>query len=202
MTARRTIGDLSSLPTSGFAVHGLWFWGGCAFMLIEAAGFSLGGAAYVYTMNANSQWPLASNPPNLFWGTAQTLLLVGSLIPTWFLARVARRRDLAATRWIGLLVLLLNAGAIVIRAFEFPNLNTRWDQDAYGSVTWALILLHTLHLLTDFIDTFFLTVFIFTHPVRTDRFADVHDDAIYWAYVVFTWLPLYLLIYWAPRWGP
>jgi len=202
MTARRTVGDLSAIPTSGFNTHGLWFWGACAFMLIEAAGFSLGAAAYIYTMNSNSQWPLSSNPPNLFWGTLQTALLLGSLIPTWFMSRAARRRDLAAARWLAVLVLALNVAAVAVRAFEFPNLNTRWDQDAYGSVTWTLILLHTLHLLTDLVDTFFLVIFIFTHPVHNDRFADIDDDAIYWAYVVFTWLPLYLLIYWAPRWSP
>jgi cytochrome c oxidase subunit 3 len=202
MTGRRTIGDLASVPTSGFGAHGLWYWAGLAFMVIEGAGFALGSAAYIYVMNSASQWPLASDPPNLFWGTLQTVLLLGSLIPTWFMSRASRRRDLAATRFWTVLVLVLNVAAIVIRAFEFPNLNTRWDQDAYGSVTWTLILLHTLHLLTDFTDSFFLAVFIFTHPVKTDRFADVDDDAIYWAYVVFTWLPLYLLIYWAPRWAP
>ena len=55
--------------------------------------------------------------------------------------------------------------ALVIRAFEFAHLNTRWDQDAYGSVAWTLMLLHTTHLITDFVDTVFLAVFLFTHRV-------------------------------------
>ncbi len=25
------------------------------------------------------------------------------------------------------------------------------------------------------------------------------DDSVYWAFVVLTWLPIYALIYWAPR---
>ena len=201
MTARRTVGDLAAVPTSGFGVHGLWYWAGLAFMLMEAAGFSLAGAAYVYVMASNRQWPLTGGPPDLTWGTLQTLLLLGSLVPTWFLARAARRRDLPATRAWAVLVAVLNAGALLVRAFEFPHLNTHWDQDAYGSVTWALMLLHTAHLITDFVDTAALTVFIFTHPVGNDRFADVDDDALYWAYVVFTWIPIYLLVYWAPRWA-
>jgi heme/copper-type cytochrome/quinol oxidase subunit 3 len=171
-------------------------------MLIEGAGFSLAGAAYIYVMDSAKQWPLASDPPDLLWGTLQTLLLLGSLIPAVFLSRAARRRDRKATQAWAIPVLLLNLAALVVRGFEFPHLNTRWDQDAYGSVTWTLILLHTTHLLTDFIDTLFLTVFLFTHPVGNDRFSDVDDDVIYWAYVVLTWIPLYLLIYWAPRWAP
>jgi len=30
----------------------------------------------------------------------------------------------------------------------------------------------------------------------------VDDDAVYWAFVVLTWLPFYALVYWAPRWVP
>jgi heme/copper-type cytochrome/quinol oxidase subunit 3 len=199
--ARRTL-DLSRLPVGGFGSHGLWFWAGAAFMLIEGAGFALAGATYVYLMNNARHWPLNSDPPSLLWGTLQTVLLLASIPPALILSRAARRRDKAATQLWAILVTGLNFLAIVIRAFEFPNLNTRWDQDAYGSVTWALMLLHTTHLLTDFIDTLFLTVMLFTHPLTNDRFSDVDDDVVYWIYVVLVWIPLYLLIYWAPRWGP
>ena len=54
--------------------------------------------------------------------------------------------------------------------------------------------------LTDFIDTGFLTLFTFTHPLDDERFSDVDDDCIYWAFVVACWLPIYVLVYWAPRW--
>lgn len=194
--------DLSTLPASGFGSHGLWWWAGCAYMLMETAGFGLACAAYVYLMNANSQWPLADAPPDLFWGTAQTGLLVISLAPTWYLSRAARRLDRETTRRLAIVVTILNALCLLIRAFEFPHLNTRWDQDAYGSITWTLMVLHTVHLITDFVDTGFLTVFLFTHPVSTERLSDVDDDAIYWAFVVATWIPIYLLVYWAPRWAP
>lgn len=201
-SAAPAVQDLSALPTAGFSSHGLWYWAGLAFMLMEGSAFSLACAAYVYLMNSAGQWPLEGRAPALTWGTVQTVLLLGSLIPTWFLSKASLRRDLKATQSWGVLVAGLNALALVIRGVEFFHLNTRWDQDAYGSITWTLIILHTLHLITDFVDTFFLTVFLFTHPVPTERFSDVEDDAIYWAYVVFTWLPLYLLIYLAPRWAP
>ena len=198
----KVVGDLSGLPAAGFRQHGLWFWAGVGFMSIETAGFALACAAYVYLMNGAGQWPLEGVAPDLLWGTAQTVLMLGSLIPTVILSRAARRRDLPATQRWGVIVLLLNAGAILIRAFEFPHLNARWDHDAYGSIVWALMLLHTVHLITDFIDTGFLTGFLFTHPVDAERFSDVDDDAVYWAFVVVSWLPIYLLVYWAPRWAP
>lgn len=198
---RRVVGDLSTLPASGFRGHDLWFWGGVGFMSIETAGFGLACAAYVFLMNSAPRWPLADAPPDLFWGTAQTLLLLASIAPAVVLSRGARRRDVAATRLWAVVVALLNALSLVARGFEFPHLNAHWDVDAYGSIVWALMLLHTLHLITDFIDTALLTVFLFTHPVADERLSDVDDDCVYWLFVVATWLPIYLLVYWAPRWA-
>lgn len=196
----RVRGDLSGVPVAGFGSHDLWFWAGAGFMLIEGAGFSLAYATYVYLMAGAPRWPLSDPPPDLFWGTAQTVLLVGSLWPALILSRASRRRDLRATRAWGVLVALLNAAALVIRGFEFPHLNAHWDLDAYGSIVLCLMLLHTTHLVTDFIDTAILIVWLFTHPVSTERFSDVDDDCVYWAFVVATWLPIYGLVYLAPRW--
>ncbi|RAK56920.1 cytochrome c oxidase subunit 3 [Phenylobacterium deserti] len=198
--SERLVGDLSRLPSAGFSTHGLWFWAGMAFILIETTGFALAGASYIYLMNGADAWPLDAPPPALGWGTAMTALLLISLAPTMVLSHVARMRDLKATRFWALVVGVLNGLALVIRGFEFTSLNVRWDQDAYGSITWALMLLHTLHLVTDFIDTGLLTVFLFTHQVDTERFSDVDDDAFYWMFVVAAWAPIYLLVYWAPRW--
>jgi cytochrome c oxidase subunit 3 len=202
VSAPRIVGDLSKIPTSGFGAHSLWFWGALGFMAIESAGFALAGASYLYLMNRASQWPLSSPPPDLFWGTAITLLMLGSLVPTVFLSRAARKRDRKQTKFWMVLVTALNALAIICRGFEFNHLNTRWDQDAYGSVVWALVLLHTVHLLTDFIDSGVLTGFLFTCDIDDERLSDVDDDAVYWAFVVLTWLPIYALVYWAPRWTP
>ena len=40
------------------------------------------------------------------------------------------------------------------------------------------------------------------HDADYERFSDMDDDSVYWAFVVLTWLPIYLLVYWAPRWAP
>jgi cytochrome c oxidase subunit 3 len=198
----RVIGDLSSLPAAGFRTHGLWFWAALAFMLMEGAGFSLACATYVYLMNGASQWPLEGRPPDLFWGTAQTVLLVGSLAPNLLMSRAARRRQPGATKRWAVVVGAMNALALIIRGFEFTHLNTSVDLDAYGSATWMLMLLHTTHLVTDFVDTALLTTMLFTHRIDTERFTDVDDDAVYWGFVVACWVPIYLLVYWAPRWAP
>ena len=197
----RIVGDIAGLPASGFRSHSLWGWAAMAFMLMEGTAFALAGGAYIYLMSGAARWPLEGPPPDLFWGTLMTVLLLASLVPTYALSRAARRRDLGPTRRWAVIVFLLNAAALVIRAFEFPHLNVRWDQDGYGSITWAMMALHTTHLVTDFVDTLFVTLLLFTHTVDSERYSDVDDDAVYWAFVVLTWVPIYLLVYWAPRFG-
>jgi cytochrome c oxidase subunit 3 len=199
---RRIVGNLAALPTSGYRLNDLWFWATLGFMTIEGTGFALACASYLYLMGTADQWPLNSPAPDLLWGAALTVLLLVSLVPNLIMSRAARRRDKAKTQFWAVVVFALNAAALVVRACEFPHLNTRWDQDAYGSIVWALMLLHTTHLITDFVDTAFVTLFLFTHPVDDERFSDVDDDAVYWAFVVVTWIPIYLLVYWAPRWTP
>jgi len=196
----RIVGDLSKLPAEGYRTHSLWGWATLGFMAIEGTGFALGAAAYLFLMAGAPQWPLEGPPPDLLWGTAITAVLLASLVPNLLVSRAARRGDVRRTQVWAVVLFLFNLAAVVIRAFEFPALNTRWDQDGYGSVVWAIMLLHTTHLLTDFVGTCLLTVMLFTHPVSSERLSDVDDDAVYWAFVVVAWIPLYLLVYWAPRW--
>jgi cytochrome c oxidase subunit 3 len=197
---QRVVGDLSGLPAAGFRTHSLWGWATLGFMIIEGAGFALACAAYLFLMAGAPQWPLEGPPPDLLWGSLMTVVLLASLVPNLLASRAARHRDARKTKFWAVVLFVFNLAAVVIRAFEFPALNTRWDQDGYGAVTWALMLLHTTHLLTDFVGTCLLTVMLFTHPMSTERYSDVDDDAVYWAFVAAAWIPIYLLVYWAPRW--
>lgn len=195
----RIVGDLSHLPVAGMRAHSLWWWAGMSFMLIEGTGFALAAAAYLYLMNGAPQWPLNAPPPDLAYGTAATVLMLVSLWPNAMISRAARRRDLEPTQILAVIMTLLAVSSLVLRGFEFAHLNVRWDWDAYGSIVWGLMALHTVHLVTDALDTGGLTAFLFTHPVDTERFADVDDNASYWAFIVGWQVLYYVLIYWAPR---
>mgnify|MGYP000906991696 CR=1 FL=1 len=89
---------------------------------------------------------------------------------------------------------------LIIRVFEFRALHVSWDTNAYGSIVWTLLGLHTLHIGTDLVDTVVLTALMFTRNGHmAKRFSDVNDNAVYWDFVVYSWLPLYAVIYWFPR---
>ncbi len=196
----RVVVDLSRLPLHGLGSASVTWWGTLAFMLIEGTGFALVIAIYFYLMSLAPIWPINARPPNLFPGTLVTLILVVSVIPNYFVSRWAERQDLRKVR-IGMVVMsLLGIAPLIVRAFEFSALNVSWDANAYGSIVWIMLGLHTTHIMTDLADTLVLAVLVFTrHGRNLRRFGDVQDNAMYWNFVVITWLPIYGCIYWVSR---
>jgi heme/copper-type cytochrome/quinol oxidase subunit 3 len=196
----RVVADLSKLPLHGMGTASATWWGTLAFMLIEGTGFALAIAVYLYLMSIAAIWPLAAPSPNLLPGTIVTLMLIASVVPNYLVSRWAGRRDLRKVR-IGLVVMsILGIAPLVVRFFEFPALNVSWDANAYGSIVWMLVGLHTTHIITDVVDTLVLAALMFTrHGDNLRRFGDVQDNAMYWNFVVLAWLPIYGCIYWIPR---
>jgi cytochrome c oxidase subunit III len=193
-------GDLSSLPENTFGLRSIIWWGLMGFMAIETMAFVLGAGAYLYVRNINTEWPLSpDDAPGLLAGVITTLLLVFSEVANRWLARRAKAMDERAVL-IGLAVMVaFGLAATASRFFEFPALNTRWDENAYGSVVWLMLLLHTVHLLTDLIDTIVFMIWCWTHQMDAQQFSETYDNCGYWTFVVVSWLPIWALIYFAPR---
>jgi heme/copper-type cytochrome/quinol oxidase subunit 3 len=194
------VADLSSLPTFAQQSASVTWWGTLGFMLLEGTGFALAVGIYLYLFSLATDWPIRAPVPDLGPGTWITVLLLASVVPNHFLSKWAGAENLRKVR-IGLVVMsLLGIAPLIIRAFEFYSLNVWWDSNAYGSIVWLMLGLHTTHVITDLADTLVLTTIMFTrHASSPRRFGDVQDNALYWNFVVLTWLPIYGCIYWIPR---
>ena len=196
----RVVEDLSDLPLHGMGTASLTWWGTLAFMLIEGTGFALALAIYLYLMSLAATWPIDAKRPDLLPGTLVMLFLIASVIPNYLVSRWAQRQDLRKVK-LGMVVMsILGIAPLIVRIFEFPALNIGWDINAYGSIVWTLLGLHTTHIITDLIDTLVLAALMFPrHGDNPRRFGDVQDNAMYWNFVVAAWLPIYVCIYWIPR---
>jgi cytochrome c oxidase subunit III len=195
----RPVQDVSALPDYAFGPRMTMWWGTLGFMTLEGTGFALAAGAYLYLAWLNPQWPLADKPPDLLWSGLLTLVLLVSLWPNQIAKRNARNEDLPRVQRDLLIMSFVAVVVLAIRGFELTTLNVLWDQNAYGSIVWVLLGLHTAHVLTDAVDTFVLTALMFTRHAHGKRFSDVEDNAAYWDFVVLSWLPIYGLVYWASR---
>jgi cytochrome c oxidase subunit 3 len=202
MLQPRFTGDLSTLPTHGFSHRALTWWGIMAFFLIEGTFFLLTIAAYFFLMNQEQMWPPAPFlPPSPLAGTLFTLLMLASEIPNSLLKKAAEKGRLREVRRLLVVMTGIGTALLVLRGFEFASLNVLWSDNAYGSIVWTLLFLHATHIATDWADTAVLTALMFTeHGIEGRRFIDVSENAIYWRFVWIAWLPIYLLLYWLPRW--
>lgn len=191
--------DVSGLPTYGFGTRMTMWWGTLAFCVLEGAGFALAGAAYLFLWVNNPDWPIETGPPGLLWSTLVLVVMLASLWPNLLATRNARNEDLPRVRRDLVILSAIGVALLVLRWFEFTTLGVAWDRNAYGSLVWVLLGLHTAHLLTDLGDTLVLTALMFTRHAHGKRFSDVEDNAFYWNFVVLAWVFLYALLYWVPR---
>jgi heme/copper-type cytochrome/quinol oxidase subunit 3 len=191
--------DVSDLPSYAYGHRSILWWGTLGFCLIEATGFALAIVMYFYLRSKASDWPPNLGPPELLWGTLNTVLLLASCVPNHFAKQAAEAERLAAVRFWLVVALVIGLAFIGVRWLELATLNVRWDTNAYGSIVWTLLGLHTTHIVTDVADTAVLAALMFTRHGRGKRFVDVSENAFYWYFVVLTWLPIYAVVYLAPR---
>jgi cytochrome c oxidase subunit 3 len=192
--------DVSGLPSYRFGHHSLMWWGIMGMIAIEGSVFAMTVGTYFYLWSQAPQWPLSTPAPALRWGTLNVVVLLASILPNHRAKKAGEDGDDARIRLWLVVCSLFGVALIAVRALEFTTLNCRWDSDAYGSVVWTLLGLHTLHLVTDVYDTIVLAVlFRLRTPREGRRHVDVSENGLYWYFVVYSWIPIYAVLYWLPR---
>jgi cytochrome c oxidase subunit III len=194
------IGDLSHLPPHGHSHRSLTWWGMMGMIAIEGTAFALAIAAYLYLANQVPQWPPHRLLPSPLWGTVVTVLTLASFVPNMWLNRQAEQEQLRPVQVALVLMSVIGLVLVAIRYLEFTSLHVAWSDTAYGSIVVTLLGLHTVHLITDLVDTVVLTVLMFTRHAHGRRYVDVAENAIYWNFVVYAWVPIYVLLYFVPKW--
>ena len=81
MSTPRTL-DVSTLAPGAFGSRTLMFWGTLGIVLIEGMAFALAIGVDFFLVARYPAWPPNGvAPPDLLWGTVNTLVLFGSLVP-------------------------------------------------------------------------------------------------------------------------
>jgi cytochrome c oxidase subunit 3 len=200
-TEDEVVGDLSGLPGGAMGPSNLIWWGNIGFMLIEGTAFALAIGTYLYLQSVSPSWPPRGDAlPGLLWSSVFTVALLASELPNLWVSRKAKQMNPRGVRYGTLLMSALGLVLLGIRGIELARLDIGWDHDAYGSVVWMLMILHTSHVITDLGDTIVQSVWLFTHEIEEDQFSDVQDNSEYWSFVVLAWIPIYVVVYWLPRW--
>jgi len=195
----RAVLDVSELPDFAFHHRNIVWWGTMGMIVIEGTMFAMLIVAYLYLKGRSPHWPPGHFPPMLLWGTVNTLILLASTVPNHLTKRAAEHLDLRKVRLWMTIALGFGVAFNIVRIFEFKSLNVWFDENAYGSVVWTLLGFHTAHIITDFVDSCVLLALLFIGPIEESHFVDVAENSMYWYFVVLSWIPIYAVIYIAPR---
>jgi heme/copper-type cytochrome/quinol oxidase subunit 3 len=194
--------DVSDLPAIAYGPRAPLWWGVVGLMAIAATALALAGASYLYVRRNFVEWPPAGTPlPALGAATAELAVLLVSLLAMGFADRAARREahravviGLAATTVLGL-------ASLGLRALQLATaLGCRWDTHVYGSVVWLLLGMHAAHVITSVLENVLILAVLVIGPVERKDYVDAHANALFWYFVVATWIGVYALVYLGPRW--
>jgi cytochrome c oxidase subunit III len=177
------------------------YWGICGLMLIEGIVFSSLIASYLYLRLVADAWPPAGvDPPKLLLPSINTAVLVSS---SFFIHKADHGIRKGDQKW---LVGGLGAGIalsivfLVLKYVEYSGLDYRWDSHAYGSISWTIAGFHSAHVIALLLKTIVMETLAIRGYFNEDRNIGVQVNGLYWHFVVGVWLPLYVLLYFVPRW--
>jgi len=200
MKRRKAAIDVRKLPEFAFGNRGLMWWGVVGFLAIETTMLVICFVSYFYLRDRVVDWPPPPVAlPDLLIPTINLFVLLLSVVPMYLTSRAAKRLDKRKTLLWLMVSILAGIAFVVIRGFEFTALNVSWDTNAYGSVVWTIIVIHTFHLVSEVVETIVITVIMALGHTEPKYFVDAVDNALYWYFIVAIWIPCYVIIFLAPR---
>ncbi|HYP87723.1 MAG TPA: cytochrome c oxidase subunit 3, partial [Polyangiaceae bacterium] len=163
---------------------------------IEATVFGLMVFTYFYTRGRLQVWPPTSpGPRELRFGAAVLVALLLSAFTTHLINRELYGARLLNARRLLVATTVLSLVALGLRAVELSHLPFRWDSNVFGSIFWGLLCLHTMHLIAGNFENLLFLVLLYRGPIEKKHLVDLEVNGVYWYFVVFSWLPLYAILY-------
>jgi heme/copper-type cytochrome/quinol oxidase subunit 3 len=197
----RAVLDVSALPTEVFGNRNVAWWATVGFMVIEGTTLILSMASYLYLRRNFTHWPPPGYPlPRLAVPTASLVVLLLECVPFWLAARAAKVMDLKKVRFWLVITTVLSVAIVVLRAFEFRALGVGYRDGVYGSLCWLILGMHSSLVFVDFFEGATITAMMFRSRLEAKHFVDVDDSADYKIFLGLSMIPIYLLLYWSPRW--
>lgn len=200
MSETRPVLDVSELPETVFGHrHPVW-WATAGFILVEGTTLAVAAFSYFYLRRNFTEWPPAGTPqPALLLPTINLVIIVAIIVPMQMADSAAKAFDKAGVmKWLGVAV-VLSLLALLLRGFEFALVHERWDENAYGSIVWFILGLHSTLLVVDFFESGAILAIFRMDREEEKHFSDVEDAVLYQWFLSLVWVPLYATVYLSPR---
>jgi cytochrome c oxidase subunit III len=192
--------DVSHLPNFAFGHKEPLWWGVMLAIAIESTAFALAWSTYLYLRMQEATWPpWRWSAPDVVVGSVSTAVILATWLPMFLASKAAKQINQGRVRLMLAIFFAVSAVACAVRVWEYTVLQVKWDSNAYGSIVWALLTLHTLHLVTSIAETGMIGTYTFLRPLDEKHALDIEVTALYWYFVVGSWIPNFVLLYLGPH---
>lgn len=192
--------DVSRLPTLVSGRSATVWWAMVLLLTIETIVFGTLAATYFYLAVFEPTWPPpGTEPPKLALATINTGILLFSSLWMRYGDRGMAKGDVRRLL-IGIIgAIVLAVLFLVLKVVEYSDVSYSWSDHAYGSIVWLIVGFHSFHVISLVLKSIVVATIAWRGYFDEHRYLGVEVNGIYWHFVVLIWIPMYIVIYWAPR---
>jgi cytochrome c oxidase subunit III len=191
------VGHLPNLVSGSRAP--LW-WGMAMLLVIESMVFGTLVASYFYLRMGHPEWPPPGvSPPELLLPSLNTLVLLASSGFMYYGDKsITKGNASGLVRGVAGAVALAVV-FLVLKVVEYAGVPYRWDDHAYGSIVWTIVGFHSAHVASVALKGVVVFILGYRGYFTAERHLGVQVNGLYWHFVVLVWVPLFAVLYLAPR---
>jgi heme/copper-type cytochrome/quinol oxidase subunit 3 len=192
--------DLSLLPGSSIDSRSPLWWGQIIMAAIEGTLFVILMVVYLYYRSKFNEWP----PPGIYQpfalATFNTVLLLFSCLPVYGADKAVEKNNRMGVIIWETVAVLCGLLFLYLRIREFRGLDFKWNSHIYGSITYAILWLHSFDYAAALLESVVLIAVFVLGRVGEKQRLGIRVSTILYYFLVGIWVPLYCLVYVYPRW--
>lgn len=179
---------------------GSGWWGIVMLLMIESAVFAGLIASYFYLFANADVWPSGSaSPPKLALPIVYSIVLLASGVLSYLGGHALRDGDLRKMRLLRISGCVALIAFLIMKAYEYINLDYLWDDSAYSSIMWLIAGFHSVHVASVLLKELVIQLLAAKGFFTQERRGAVEGATLYWSYVVLMWIPLFATLYIFPN---
>ena len=178
----------ATVPVRGEGRPTAW-WGMVSLIMTEATIFAGLIGSYFFLRAASKQWPPPGiEEPKLTLSIIMSFVLWGSSLPMLFAERGIEKGNQLRLR-LGLMAAwIMGAAFLGYSMKDFSELKFSWGENAYGSIYYTTVGLHTLHVFVGLVMSAVVQIKAWLGKFSEERHVTVQVYAMYWHFVDAVWL--------------
>jgi len=165
------------------------WWGVVALIMTEGTIFAGLIGSYFFLRAASKQWPPPGiEEPKLTLSIIMSFVLWGSSLPMLFVERGIKRGNQRALRLGLMMAWIMGAAFLGYSMKDFSDLKFRWGENAYSSIYYTTVGLHTFHVFVGLVMSAVVQIKAWLGKFSEERHVTVQVYAMYWHFVDAVWL--------------